>query len=601
MPDIAAVQVRTEEHEQALRLFEQGKYEDAAKILSVTLNTRETSEIWNDWATAQLMLGKAADSEEGYRRALELDPQSTRAAGNLGALLATCGRVREAIPLLERAANKSAGVEHEQLLRLIQTFRTQTPSNGENSLEEPILLQMARVIRQQSQAIAALTNRVAALESGPAWPQASPLPSSPAIRQAATDAAPQPIVSNAIRELSQRGGTAAEVAPAVEGRQGECSSENEGPQPGVYFGSVVYGGSGYSEEGWPVALGLAEHGVPVQLVPIDQESDSHKLVPEGSRRALKALERQLVDVPRSVLFQSSPAPWWNLDQAGRVRIGRTMFETDRLPEAYGYACNSMDEVWVPSHFNLEIFTKGGVDKDKLRFVPGGVDTHVFHPNAQPLDIKPKRSFNFLSIFDWHLRKGYDVLLRAYLHEFSADDDVALILKVYQIAGSSNIEAQIAHFTERLAGLPIERAPAIILLNGFIPQPEMARLYATADAFVLPSRGEAYGRPYLEAMACRLPVIATNWGGQLDFLNRENSYLIDSSVAPVPPDVEIDYYRGHCWAEPSLDHLRQLMREVYSRHDEARLKAEQGRQDVLANYDWSVVVPRWVGEFRRLLN
>ncbi|HTV55141.1 MAG TPA: hypothetical protein VMI06_09515, partial [Terriglobia bacterium] len=318
MSDIAAVQVRTEEHDQALRLFQQGKYEDAAQILSDVLNKRETSEIWNDWATAQLMLGKAADSEEGYRRALDLDPQSARAAGNLGAVLATCGRVREAIPLLERAANGSAGAEREQLLRLVQTYRTQISSNVESGSEQSILLQMARVIRQQSQAIAALTNRVAALESSPARPQNPPLADSSAIRQTATSAALQPIASNAIRALSQRGGAAAEVAPAAAGRQGKCSSEKEGPKPGVYFGGVVYGGTGYAEESWPVALGLAQHGVPVQIQPIDEQSDRHKLIPESSRETLAALERQLVDLPKSVMFLSRPAPWWNLDQAGRV-------------------------------------------------------------------------------------------------------------------------------------------------------------------------------------------------------------------------------------------------------------------------------------------
>ena len=88
---------------------------------------------------------------------------------------------------------------------------------------------------------------------------------------------------------------------------------------------------------------------------------------------------------------------------------------------------------------------------------------------------------------------------------------------------------------------------------------------------------------------------------MDFLNNQNSYLIESRLTPVPPDVEIEVYKGHLWAEPSVDHLRQLMRDVHAHPEEARRKAERGHQDIIGNYDWSVVIPRWVNEFERLLN
>ena len=42
--------------------------------------------------------------------------------------------------------------------------------------------------------------------------------------------------------------------------------------------------------------------------------------------------------------------------------------------------------------------------------------------------------------------------------------------------------------------------------------DLPKLYKAADAFVLPSRGEGWGRPHVEAMAMGLPVIATNWSG-----------------------------------------------------------------------------------------
>mmetsp|Transcript_7526 Transcript_7526/g.16673 ORF Transcript_7526/g.16673 Transcript_7526/m.16673 type:complete len:81 (+) Transcript_7526:1012-1254(+) len=46
-----------------------------------------------------------------------------------------------------------------------------------------------------------------------------------------------------------------------------------------------------------------------------------------------------------------------------------------------------------------------------------------------------------------------------------------------------------------------------------------------DAFVLPSRGEGWGRPHTEAMVMGLPCIATNWSGNTEFMSDANSFPI----------------------------------------------------------------------------
>jgi glycosyltransferase involved in cell wall biosynthesis len=55
--------------------------------------------------------------------------------------------------------------------------------------------------------------------------------------------------------------------------------------------------------------------------------------------------------------------------------------------------------------------------------------------------------------------------------------------------------------------------------------DIPRLYAAVDCFVLPTRGEGWGLPIFEAMAMGLPVIATNWSGQVDFMNENNAFPI----------------------------------------------------------------------------
>jgi len=58
-------------------------------------------------------------------------------------------------------------------------------------------------------------------------------------------------------------------------------------------------------------------------------------------------------------------------------------------------------------------------------------------------------------------------------------------------------------------IPLVRAPVIVLKEEIAAR-AMPSLYKAADAFVLPSRGEGWGIPYMEAMAMGLPTIGTNW-------------------------------------------------------------------------------------------
>ena len=368
---------------------------------------------------------------------------------------------------------------------------------------------------------------------------------------------------------------------------------------GVVLQSLVYGTTSAAEEGRAQTM-LARTGIPVCLVPADSPDDSSCLLSASARQELERLTHPRLDLARSILFNATAPPTWNLDYRGRYRVGRAMFWTDRIPTRWVEPCNAMDEVWVPSHFNRETFVASGVAPEKVRVLPPGVDTKLFRPGRVPLRIPHLRGFNFLCVTNLHDRKGTELLLQAFLQEFKTDDDIALVLKVSpQKDNPIDFEAELAFFIEKQASLLLEKSPTVIFIDEFLPQSEMPSLYAAADAFVLPTHGEGCGRVLLEALASELPVITTRWGGPLEFLNDEISYLIDiEGLVPVPLGEPV--VAGHLWASPSLDHLRQLMREVYVNAEEARKRSQKGRQKIAQNWDWSAVFPRWEQEFRRLL-
>src|SRR5690606_7893873 len=79
----------------------------------------------------------------------------------------------------------------------------------------------------------------------------------------------------------------------------------------------------------------------------------------------------------------------------------------------------------------------------------------------------------------------------------------------------------------------------------------------------PSRGEGWGRPYMEAMASGLPTIGTRASGNLDFMHDGNAVLIDAVLTPVPDEAvrEIPVYAGQSWYDPSAAQLRGALQRV----------------------------------------
>jgi GT2 family glycosyltransferase len=282
------------------------------------------------------------------------------------------------------------------------------------------------------------------------------------------------------------------------------------------------------------------------------------------------------------------------DAFGRVRGGRrigwTMLEVTGLPDDWVAGCNSMDEIWVPSQFNVETFRASGV-RVPIHVMPLGVDIDYLHPGIR--SFPPSRRFTFLSIFEWGERKAPEILLRAFAEEFKPSDDVLLLLSVFNADPTIDVEVEIAKL-----GLP-RSAPIAVMVNPEFADYEMGALYRSADCFVLPTRGEGFGMPVLEAMACGLPAIATNWSGPADFLHDDVGYPLNVRTM-IPAVARCPYYEGFEWADPDIDHLRFLMRHVVDHPEEARRKGAAAAAEVAATRTWTVAAHRVHDRLRQLI-
>lgn len=261
---------------------------------------------------------------------------------------------------------------------------------------------------------------------------------------------------------------------------------------------------------------------------------------------------------------------------GKYKVGFTMLEVDGLPPEWVRQANLMDEVWVPSTFNERTFRDSGV-RVPIRVVPLGVDPAYFSPQIRGR--KAGNNFTFLSVFEWGERKAPDVLLRAFSDEFSATEPVRLLCKANNFDPGVSIRGEI----EKL-GLRRDGGRIMIAENQILQQYELAVLYRSADCFVLPTRGEGWGMPILEAMACGLPVIATRWSSQTDFMTEKNSLPLQIDGL-IPAIAKCPYYDGFRWAQPSYEHLRTLLRWVYEHQEEARVIGARAAQDAAQHWTW----------------
>jgi glycosyltransferase involved in cell wall biosynthesis len=114
----------------------------------------------------------------------------------------------------------------------------------------------------------------------------------------------------------------------------------------------------------------------------------------------------------------------------------------------------------------------------------------------------------------------------------------------------------------------------VTFHRWVPQEKCAAMIASADVFVLPSIFECGGAVVLEAMACGLPVIATNWGGPADYLDPTCGILID----PGSPSLFVD-------------RLAAAMVKLATDAGTRRAMGMAGRAKIEREFDWDRKVDR----------
>lgn len=340
---------------------------------------------------------------------------------------------------------------------------------------------------------------------------------------------------------------------------------------------LMLGYTGFAESIRNIALALDKAGNNVRTIIHDTAHDDARQDPKI---------RRLQELQSTAFEPGLPHVWFTSVGAlqshpGYYSIHYTVFETEKYPQELVPRLACLDEIWTPSTFCKNTMVEAGVKN--VHVIPHGVDTDQFNPNVEPLPCPSvlAGTFKFLSIFMWSNRKGIDILVRAFAEEFSGQNDVSLYVK------SGCYDERRARREVFNSIDDIRRYPQIHIDFTLYSLTDIARLYKLCDCFVMPTRGEGWGLEFSEAMSMAMPTVATNWGGQLEFMTPDNSYLI--AINGTKPCPSIDWltplYVGANFADPSKDDLRRIMRHIYSNRGEAIAKGTRARQWMVERFTW----------------
>jgi alpha-1,6-mannosyltransferase len=289
---------------------------------------------------------------------------------------------------------------------------------------------------------------------------------------------------------------------------------------------------------------------------------------EGPARLLKAVRPDVVEAG-----DAGHCAWAALRMRKRYDIPAVAFYHSDLPglvrPRFGrwiargtcrYLANlyrQFDLVLAPSRIMVDHLDAIGVHGAVHQ--PLGIDSSVFRPQRRDATLRE------------HLRLAPDARLLVYAGRFTPEKKLHVLIDAVRLLGAPYHLVLVGSgdalpFCDRVTHIPFQH-----------DQRQLARLLASCDVLVHPGDRETFGLIVLEAMACGLPVVATNKGGVAELVDAETGILAEpNDVASLAGAIEAIYQR-----------------------DLARM-GQAARRRAVERYDWNEILPQVVGRYEALV-
>lgn len=246
------------------------------------------------------------------------------------------------------------------------------------------------------------------------------------------------------------------------------------------------------------------------------------------------------------------------------------WEADLLPPEWQLAMRYINAIFVPSRFNKSVFRKY---TDKPVFlVPHPVTVDAVEDNVRaslgiaPDDFLATYVFSFGSVFE---RKNPLAVIDAFNQAFAGTDNACLVLK-------SSHGGKEARDLARLQAA-IEDFPNIRLIDEVWPTPRVMGLIAGSNVFISLHRSEGFGLPVAEAISLEVPVVTTNWSGNVDFCDPDNTHLVSASLTEIDQSsLEFRSLEGARWADADTAEAAGFLRAIFDDPVRAKERAKNAK-------------------------
>jgi glycosyltransferase involved in cell wall biosynthesis len=243
----------------------------------------------------------------------------------------------------------------------------------------------------------------------------------------------------------------------------------------------------------------------------------------------------------------------------RYNIGYWHWELPNFPDEWQSSFKILDEIWVPSSFVANSVSMNS--PVPVVRIPHGIEVNIINRRERAYFNLPERSFLFLTMYDvrsYQERKNPLASIAAFKSTFDSNDmSVGLVIKVNSAkSGFDELESLKANISDY---------KNIYLITNVLSRDDTNSLIQCVDSFISLHRSEGFGLGLAEAMYLGKPAIGTNWSSNIDFMNNQNSCLVNYEVIQVGSDY--GPYKAHqYWADPDVEHAGSYMRRLVNNED-----------------------------------
>lgn len=285
---------------------------------------------------------------------------------------------------------------------------------------------------------------------------------------------------------------------------------------------------------------------------------------------------------------------------GSVLVGHTVWETERLPGPWLPLLEIPDLLVVPTAWNAGTIRAAGVSTPvavvpHVAVEPAPHDSELWHADGD--------AFVFYTIAPWTARKSVWNSVRAYLHAFTSEDPVVLVVKTSapDLTGPAPAAPRVSPVGPGTSAHALAHVvkdfttpAAIRLVTRVLPDSDVAALHRRGECFVSLCRAEGWGLGAFDAAAYGNAIVTTAFGGHLAYLDEATAYLVDFDLVPATDGVPGTLYApDQRWAEPSLADGARRLRQVFDDRDRVAKRTELLKRRIARRYAPSTIAAMFV--------